>query len=392
MRGAGPLALALLVVVSGLAAVATPAAAADDAFVAVDVQATPDPAAPGTNVTVTTTVDNIYDDGSPYKLQRVALRETEAGNGTEYDSRTPSTIVHRGTSASVNLSEEFERTGEFERYVHVKLISGGGRVVSLVRPVTVSVQQSHPAMSLTTAGANRAGRTDFGLTVANGLPDTVRGVSVDVESDDVSFAENQRVVSSLESGQQAEVTFPTQNATTGRKSVEATLSYLTADGESRSVTRTLSTTVDDSGTPAQIELTGRRVTTSGDEVVVRGSASNVGSTNASSVKIAVGNGEAVRPAQNQASYFVGNVQASDYSSFEVHGVLTDDVNGSATVPVEVSYTVDDERVTRTVDVGFTAGSEPAVESTRQSSSSPVVPVVGVLVVLVVGGLAWRRFG
>lgn len=390
MRGVGPLALAALVVVSALTAVAAPAAAADDAFVAVDTEVSPDPAQPGTNVTVTTTVENVYDNGSPYKFQRVSLHEGEASNSTEHDSRTPSAIVGKGESVSVNVSEEFDRTGEYDRYVRVKLISSRGRVIDIVRPVTVTVEQPHPAMSLTADDATASGRSDLSLTLANGLPDTVRGLSVEFESDDVSLMADRRVVSSLDPGQQANVTVPVRNASAGKHTVTTRLSYLTADGESRTVTERLSATIDEER-PAQIDLTGLRTTQEGDEVVVRGSASNTGGTNASSVTLSVGDGDAVSPAQNQATYFVGEVKASDYSSFEVHATLTTNTNRSVTVPVEVSYSVDGERVTRTVDVGFTPDAPGPGTQSRQSSSSPVVPAVVGLVALVVGGLAWHRF-
>lgn len=390
MRGAAHLALAALVVASALTAVATPAAAGA-AFISVDVAATPDPASPGDEVTVTTTVDNLENDGESYKIQRVELRETrERTDEDEVASENPATYLDDGDSLTVNLTEQFDDTGEFDRYVHLKFISSTGDVVRMVRPVTVTVEQPHPAMSLSAEDASASGETDLSLTVANGLPDEVRGVTVELASDDLSIMEDRHVVSSLRPGNEAVVDVPVRDVSTGRQSVDAHLTYLTADGESRTVTQTLSATVEDEQQPAEIDLTGQRVTQEGQEVIVRGSASNAGSTNASSVKIAVTNGEGVAPAQNQASFFVGEVAASDYESFEVHARLTGDANETVTIPLEVNYSADGDQVTRTIEVQHTPQATPGAST--QQSSSPLVPALaGLVLVAVAGGLGWRRY-
>jgi len=390
MKRAATLALAALVLASAVTVGAGPAAAAGAAFISVDVEATPDPAPPGSEVTVSTTVESMHDDGQPYKLQRVELQETRNGSDDAVDSENPSQFVQGGEAVAVNLTEEFDQTGEFDRYVHLRFVSSTGDVVEIVRPVTVSVGQSHPATSLSAGQASATGKTDLSLTVANGLPNEVRGVTVELASDDVTLLEDRHVVSSLQPGNEAVVDVPVRNVSTGTKTVEAELTYLTADGESRSVSQTLSATVEDQGQPAEIDVTGKRVTQEGNQVVVRGSASNVGSTNASSVKVAVQGGDRVAPAQNQASFFVGEVAASDYSSFEVHGRLTEETNETVTIPLQLSYTVDGDQVTRTIDVEYTPRTTP--DQSAQRNSGLLVPALGGLVVVaVVGGLGWRRF-
>lgn len=392
MKRVASIALAALLVASAVTVAVTPAAAtASGAFITVDVEATPDPAQPGSEVTVSTTVENVKGDGDQYKLQRVELQKTREGSDDEIDSKNPGTFVGDGETLTVNLTEEFDDTGEYDRYVHLKFFSYNGRLVEMVRPVTVTVEQSHPATSLSADEASSAGKADLSMTVANGLANEVRGVTVELRSDDVTIMEDRHVVSSLQPGNEAVIEVPVRDVTAGKKTVEADMTYLTANGESRSVTRTLSTSVEEAGQPADIDLTGLRVTQDGEEVVVRGSASNVGSTNASSVKVAVADGENVAPAQNQASFFVGEVESSDYSSFEVHAALTTDTNETVTVPLEVSYSDDGERITETVDVEYTPTTVDEATA-KQSSTGPVLPaVVGLVLVVVVGGIGWRRY-
>jgi len=77
MKRAATLALAALVVASAVTVGTGPAAAAGAAFISVDVEATLDPAPPGSEVTVSTTVESMHDDGQPYKLQRGAPGDEE---------------------------------------------------------------------------------------------------------------------------------------------------------------------------------------------------------------------------------------------------------------------------------------------------------------------------
>lgn len=386
------LTLVALLVCSVVAATGTGAAQTDEAVVAVEVEATPDPADPGTNVTVETTVENVHTGGEAVRVQRADLREGETRDSTRTDDVRVTESVQPGTETTVRLHEEFDETGEFDRYVHLKLLSPDGEVIQVVRPVTVEVRQNHPSLSLSGGDASPSGDADLTLTVANGLPQEVRGVTLDVESDSLTVTEDRRVVSSLGPGNEAQLTVPAEDVEPGQQRVEVRMSYVTADGESRSTTETLTTTTHDDDSPGTVDLTGLRVAQDGDVLEVRGSASNVGSTNVSGVLVEVADGDGVAPAQNQASYFVGEVDASDYSSFEVRAALDTVTNETVTVPLEVTYRVDGEQVTRTVEVEYTPAAPDDEGDDQQASAFGVLPLaVGGVVVVLIGGVLWRRF-
>ena len=85
------------------------------------------------------------------------------------------------------------------------------------------------------------------------------------------------------------------------------------------------------------------------------------------------------------------MDASDYSSFEVHATRTTNGTETLSIPLDVAYTVNGERTTRTVSVEYTpdaaVGGQP-----RQSGSSSLVPIaVTGVAILVVGGVIVRRF-
>jgi len=148
-------------------------------------------------------------------------------------------------------------------------------------------------------------------------------------------------------------------------------------------------------TPGTISLTGIQVVPEGGRLRVSGSASNLGTTDAQSVLVSVVGSDRVTPVEPNPEFFVGPVPASDFASFDVYAATEGNVS---TIPVEISYIVDGERRTRTVDVDATAASQALSAQRRAPEDSggggfPLIPVVvGLVVVLAVLAIivqAWR---
>ncbi len=98
-----------------------------------------------------------------------------------------------------------------------------------------------------------------------------------------------------------------------------------------------------------VELTGLNVTIGEDGAVrVGGNLGNVGGGEVTGAVVRVGSGEFVSPGYTGRSYFVGTVGASEFAPFELRARA--DLANATTVPVEVTYTAGDERVTETVAV------------------------------------------
>ena len=106
------------------------------------------------------------------------------------------------------------------------------------------------------------------------------------------------------------------------------------------------------------------------------------------------------PAAGSGEFFVGSVDASEFATFELSSAVA---NGTDTLPIELSYIVDDRRVTTTQSIeissadSVSAGSDrdrAAATSTDNGSSGssglPVVPlIIGLLVVLGASGVLYR---
>jgi|GEM_PF-1495611 len=145
------------------------------------------------------------------------------------------------------------------------------------------------------------------------------------------------------------------------------------------------------GSSGDIDLTGLRIEQTGDRLTIRGSTSNLGTANASAVVVSVGDGEAVAPAQSESSYFVGSIDESDFKSFQVDAQLTADTNETISIPVEVRYRVDGQRVTQTIPVSYTPTTQAPAGQPQRGSGTPVALLGGGLLAALVGGFAYRRY-
>jgi hypothetical protein len=137
--------------------------------------------------------------------------------------------------------------------------------------------------------------------------------------------------------------------------------------------------------PGRIDLTGIEVTETRDGVVrVTGTASNVGTTRVQAVTVRVRSDDAVGPVDPTAEYFVGAVDASDFASFTLNAQV--DGGNETTIPLEVTYLVDGDQRTRTVETTY----DPPETPERRGSGFPLVGAGLVLVVAVAGVFVWRH--
>jgi hypothetical protein len=159
-------------------------------------------------------------------------------------------------------------------------------------------------------------------------------------------------------------------------------------------------------TDGNITLTGIEVIRTGGTVRLAGSASNTGETAVTGAVVNVVGTERVTPVSPSKNYFVGNVPAGEFTSFELTARLAG--NRTDTVPVRISYIADGEQYARVeavtlADTGGPVGT-PAGPSDHRGPPGGGgflgvgrIDVVGILlrvglVVAVGAGLVywWRR--
>ncbi|WP_135828926.1 COG1361 family protein [Halorussus halobius] len=247
-RNPVPPLLVALVVAATVAPAGAGVAVADDDFVsvAVDAPAFPTPEQP---FRIGTTVKNAEVSDTRYDVRRLELRSGEAsGSELHSERRLGPTTVDPGETIRRSFESTFNKTGTHDLYVHVVLVTSDGDSQRIVQPVTLDVNGEHPQLSLDTESAVSLDSRTMTVNVSNGRDDVVRQLALEVESDDVSVDEDSKIRAQLDSGDETSFSFTASAEEAGTHPVEVTLSYTTADGEPRQLTRLLRA---DFGPPAQ---------------------------------------------------------------------------------------------------------------------------------------------
>nr|WP_240150042.1 hypothetical protein [Haloarcula sp. JP-Z28] len=309
------------------------------------------------------------DDIEMIQNRTVASSISQNGSMTApFRFRTESAGEHElTTTVSYTISDDITRTTTQTRVIDSD-------------PLRNSVELDTTAVG---SGTDRALR----VAVSNGANAPLSDVTVSATSENASF---QRVL--LENISASTTQEVRLNATTDepRADVTVTAEYELGTETERTTAETTLRSV-----PGTIDLTGLDVIRQGGRLQISGSASNVGSTDADSVLVSVADTENVTPATPNRDYFVGTVPASDFVSFDVYARTEGNVTS---VPLEVTYLVDDTRKRQTFDVNLDRMGGSAQQSEQDSDNgggdqNSMLPVfiAGGLALLVVVGVLVRRY-
>lgn len=305
--------------------------------------------------------------------------------------------VRTALSAEANASYNFDlaptASGPTDLTATLTYTTPGGERRTATSTRTMVVEEPDRQVSLTASGGTvgPSARTTLRVTVANEGDRSVSGLQfrLDGRDGDIRLVDPRRVAAALPAGNETTYAIEARNVDPGSHQVTVEGAYETAGGTHREFSRTVTATVTEQQNPGRVNLTGLRISPGADGLSVRGTASNGGTTNVTGVTVRVGQSASVAPAQSQSSFFIGEVEAGDFSSFDVTAVPR--TNGSVTVPLEVSYAVDGVERQRTVTVDYRPPARPQPASTQQGGDTPLVVIGGGL--LLVGGVvtvAWRR--
>jgi hypothetical protein len=310
-------------------------------------------------------------DGRNVRIDDPERLDAKVESGTKR-TFTYSGMVPNGDTGSITAILEYTntmgQTQELERTVRLDAATGSATV-------------DGPQVALSVADGLPGTTRPVNVTVANGLDGDLSQVEVAVDSPVATFTTSERVTSQLTAGETTDFRFPARVAESGSYPVTVTLNY-TDDGTRKQVTERFQAAFDSPPNPGDVVLTGVEAVDQGGSVEITATASNVGSDEVKSVIVSTAESENV----GRKKYFVGSVDASDFSSF----TLTPSVTGNvSTVPVEVSYVVDDVRRNYTTEIPVTQG--PTPDRSPQQGGLPIVPIV-VVVALIAAVVLYRRRG
>lgn len=337
----------------------------------------------GESRTATVTLSNGLDE----RIRNVEL--TAAGEQVEFDD--PRRVA---ASIEAGVTEQYEFTvtpAVAERLpvnVSLSYTVGGERrgTEYMLEPSfgTADAPADRPQLQVDVEDAVAGASRPVTVTVANGLSNEVRQLDVSVSSPDVTFNSNARVRSALQAGGTAELAFTAVAEESGVYPVEVTFDYRD-NGVQQRVTQTFDVEFAPPSNPGQITLTDVDAVAQGSSLDLSATASNVGSEQVESVVVSLPDSADV----DGREYFVGGVEASDFSSFTISTTVDRNVTS---VPVEVTYVVDGVQKTVTTEVPVEQTELRQASESSGGSSVPLIPVAVVGVLVIVLAVAYRVRG
>ncbi|RLM56985.1 hypothetical protein DVK02_04065 [Halobellus sp. Atlit-31R] len=379
--------LSLLLGSSGAAA--TTVTAAKPAVQMSAVTVSPEDPNTGETVTIEATISNLQNSPSTVDVRDVYVRVP--GTTREYARVEDLGSIAPGGSLTVPVVTSFENPGQKRLTLKVVVQDDAGDYHSYTYPVYVEVTEPTVRADLS-AGVPESG-SGTEVTLTNFGNTNLTDVEITATADGAIVERN--FLFDVDPGTTQSSVFDTEDLDT--ETVRFTATY-TAAGSSHATTLDVDLE-DQSPVKGEIRLTAVEVTRSGTGVTIQGDAANLGSTDTQSVLVRIPRGDDVRPAPPSGEYFIGAIEGSEFATFELTAQVE---SGVTAVPVEISYIVDNERITTIQEVGLDAAAvtetddQAANDGRGPPGSTTGLPLtaigVGIAVLAAVGfGIyRWRR--
>lgn len=369
----------------GVAAVSTSTAQANGQIT--DVNVTTDDPVTGDSVLIETTITNLESSDGSLDITDIYLR-TAPGAKTfvrveEVGALDP------GGSVTVPMSVTFETTGEKDVTVNVVVKGDDGTIKTYESPLILDVEEPRVRAQLDADVDNgRYGTTQLDVTNAGNVEFT--DIELTASADGTVI--DRTYIFDMDPETNRTAVFDTRNVSNERVTFEA---RFTANDRFHTATHTIDLREREE-VLGEVLLTSVEITQTATGVTLEGDASNIGGTDAGSVLVEVPDSADVRPVAPSGRYFVGDVETGEFATFEL---TVEAPPNASSVPVEISYIAENERVrtTQRIDLAGTGGVTPAAESGGGEGDTlgglPLVPIaigLSVIVVLGAGVYTWRR--
>ncbi|MGD9936915.1 MAG: COG1361 S-layer family protein [Methanoregulaceae archaeon] len=350
---------------------------------------------------------------------RIAAAHVRSSDFDVLNEKTYSTVgpLEAGSSRELTFTLR-ARAGDGVYYPEVQFDMGDAGSIKYAVPIRVDNSPLQVSLMNTPDTYMKGQKNTVTVAVFNPRQSTVNSVVVRAAGPELTVSDSAGFIGSLGPDQSRNITFSVTPA--GSTNLTLDVSYTNGLSD-RSAVLTVPITVGDRSTAAEPVVSDVEVTNAGGTYTVTGDVTNAGINDARVVVVTVGS--PAEPADPNRVYVVGSLESDDFASFE----LTFRASGVSTVPLLVQYKDEDGNTfERSVEISISGGSGGnstggAVSgnsaaggppeggpgamgggmmggligggrpgSSSGGSSIPVLPIAGVLVVLVVLGVAWKK--
>ncbi|SDF69277.1 hypothetical protein SAMN04488589_1139 [Methanolobus vulcani] len=229
------------------------------------------------------------------------------------------------------------------------------------------------------------------VDVVNRRPNDVTSVIVTPYAEGMTFSPSDYFVGSIPKGNKstATFTFNTMSSEEGNTEVTFTSSYFNGDNLHYSNTASKEVRIIKQ---SPLVFTGIEIESSGNKYTLSGDLNNFGITDAKNVMVSIEDTEGIEPLQPYANYFIGTLEADDFSSFELSARVTS--QNVTSIPIIIEFRDPDNAytaITQEISLDTTSGVSYSSNNDEGSSLGLWLGAsIIVIAILVVIGYSWKK--
>lgn len=230
------------------------------------------------------------------------------------------------------------------------------------------------------------------VDIVNRRPNDITSVIVTPHAEGMTFNPSDYFVGSIPEGNKSTATFTlnTMNCEEGYSDVSFTAAYFNGDNLHSSDTASKEVKIIKQ---SPLVFTGIEVENTGNSYTLSGDLNNFGTTDAKNVMVSIDSAEGIEPLQPYASYFIGTLEADDFSSFELSARITS--ANVTSVPVLIEFRDPDNAYTAiTQEIFLEDGSTGSTYSgnDNEGSSAGTWIIAGLLAIGIAAVIvySWKK--
>ena len=270
------------------------------------------------------------------------------------------------------------------------IIVGGSNMYDLNYRIPVKVDDRNVKVILSNLPSTLMNEVStVSIDVVNRRPNDVTSVIVTPYAEDMTFSPSDYFVGSVSQGNKSTATFTlnTMSSEEGYRNISFTATYFNGDNLHDSDTATKDVRIIKQ---SPLVFTGIEIEKAGNKYTISGDLNNFGITDAKNVMVSIDDVEDVEPVQPYANYFIGTLEADDFSSFDLSARVTS--GNISAIPVLIEFRDPDNAYTAiSQEISLESGSTYS-NGEDEGSSLGLWLIAGIIAIGIVAviGYSWKK--
>ncbi|WP_342304143.1 hypothetical protein [Methanolobus sp. ZRKC5] len=355
---------------------------------------------PGDMGTITVTLENmatgeIYVEEDEETLDMnayIASASLDGNSGLEILDKSYTDVGLLGPGDTLKLTFNIKVKENATNGVHFMdlIIVGGSNMYDLNYRIPVKVDDRNVKVILSNFPSTLMNEVStVSVDVVNRRPNDITSVIVTPYAEGMTFSPSDYFVGSIREGNKSTATFTLNTMTSeeGYSEVSFSASYFNGDNLHNSDTAAKDVRIIKQ---SPLVFTGIEIEKAGNKYTISGDLNNFGITDAKNVMVSIDDVDGVEPMQPYANYFIGTLEADDFSSFDLSAQVTS--GNISAIPVLIEFRDPDNAYTAiSQEISMEAGNTYS-NSEDEGSSLGTWLIAGLIAIGIVAviGYSWKK--